>query len=525
MTKSYDAIIIGSGPDSLVAAAYLGKAGKRVVVLEARDTLGGTAITEEFHPGFRANTLVDGIQWLYPVIAGDLDLNRHGLEVVRPEATVFSPHPDGSALTLWRDPAQSTEAIRRHSAHDAERFATFNAAVTRLTRIMGTVYAMTPPDLINASLLDLMPFAQTALNLRGTGDRQLFESLRALPMPIFDWLNEWFESDLLKGTLAAAGIANLLQGPMSIGTAYTFFHHHVGLEEGVYRAASQVTGGMAKFAGALVSAAKAARVETRTGAAVEHILTNADGRVTGVALAGGEEIGAKAVISGLDIRQTFDKVDPREVDPVFLRRVRNVRQKGARARIHLALGELPQFNGADGVESLKGVISFSPDMKYLEWAFDDAKHGRISDKPYLEACIPTLNDPSLAPAGKHVMSISFQFAPYHLNGGWNKKAADSLLKIALDTLAQVSPNIKKIVEGSRTITPAEMEETYGVTEGHLYQGEMMLDQALIMRPVPGAAEYAMPVAGLWLCGPATHPGGALPGLNGYNAAREALKKL
>jgi len=525
MTKSFDAVVIGSGPDELVAAAYLGKARKKVLVLEARDVTGGTAITEEFHPGFRANTLVDGVQWLYPVISGDLDLRRHGLKVTMPEATVFSASPKGSSLTLWRDKAKTVDAIKRHSAADAERFEAFNAAVIRLTRLMGTVYAMTPPDLINASLLELMPFAQTALNLRGSGERELFETIRALPMPIYDWLNEWFESDLLKGTLAAAGIGNLLQGPMSIGTAYTFFHHHVGSEAGVYRGAGQVVGGMAKLTEALAGAATAAKVEIRTGAAVERIITNADGRVTGIALANGEAVSAKAVISGMDIRRTFDCVDPREVDPVFLRKVRNVRLKGARARIHLALGELPLFNGADSSDALGGVISFSPDMKYLEWAFDDAKHGRVSAEPLLEACIPTLNDPSLAPAGKHVMSISFQFAPYHLNGGWNKKAADSLLKITLDTLAQVAPNIKKVIEGSRVVTPAEMDETYGVSEGHLYQGEMMLDQAFIMRPVPGAAQYAMPVKGLWLCGPGTHPGGALPGMTGYNAAREISRKV
>ncbi len=524
MANKYDAIVIGGGVNSLVAAAYLGKAGKRVLVLERRDALGGVAVTEEFHPGFKANSLVDGVQWLYPVISGDLDLRKHGLEMILPEATVFSPTPQGESLTLWRDVAKSTEAIRGHAARDAECFAPFSAAVTRLTRLMGTVYAMTAPDVVNASLLDLMPFAQLALSARQNGDRELFEMLRAVPMPISDWLNEWFENDLLKGTLAAAGVNALFQGPMSIGTAYLFLHHHVGLEQGVFRATGQVKGGMGRLSEALASAARAAKVEIRAGTEASHIVTDSNGCVTAVALASGEEIPARAAISGTDARRTFALVDPRQCDPVFLRKVRNIRFKGARARIHLALGELPKFTGADSDLNLRGAISISPDVKTIEWAFDDAKHGRLSENPYLEAFIPTLNDPSLAPAGKHVMSLSFQFAPYHLDGGWNKKATDRVLKIALETLEQVAPGIKKTVEGSRVITPREMEETYGLTEGNLYQGEMMLDQALFMRPVPGAAQYKMPLDGLWLCGPAAHPGGALAGLPGYNAAREILRK-
>jgi phytoene dehydrogenase-like protein len=527
MAHDYDAIVIGAGLNGLTTAAYLGKAGLKVLVLERRDLIGGSAVTEELIPGYQFDSLVSGVTYLPPKMMSDLGLARHGLEILWSDATVCAPHPDGG-LTLWRDAAKSAEAIRRLSARDADRWAEFGEQVTRTTTLIEKIYAVTPPDVVDGGLADLMSFARPALGLRIAGGDQMFDSIRSLPMPVRDWLDEWFESDLLKGALAAGGIANLCQGPYSVGTVFSFLHHQVGLPQGAIRASGQIKGGMGRLADALAAVARQAGVEIRTGAEVAQIAVDDDCHATGVRLTSGEEIDARAVASSADPRRTLiGLVDATYLDPHFIRQVRNIRYRGARARVHLALGGLPKFVGLYGDRAaLHGAISISPNVKYLEWAYDDAKHGRVSERPYLEAHIPTLGDPSRAPAGKHMMSVSFQFAPYHLKGtGWDEAAKDNLLNTTLDTLAEVAPDIRSLVEASHVITPLDMENTYSLTEGALYHGELMLDQMLFMRPVPGWGQYRMPIDGLFLCGAGTHPGGGLSGASGYVAAREILKSV
>jgi phytoene dehydrogenase-like protein len=525
MAKQYDAIIIGAGHNGLVTAALLARAGRQVLVLERRSQVGGVAVTEELIPGYRVNSVIDGMTWMPAKLMADLQLARHGLETIRSEAAAFTTTNDGRSLTLWRDPARTADSIRAHSANDAARWPDFAAKVTRLARVFEEAYTLTPPDIIEMNMMELMPFASIGLKLRQMSDRELFEFIRVLPMPVSDWLREWFESDLLKGLLAGAGVNGLFQGSYAAGTAFLFLHHHIGLN-GAVRAYNQVKGGIGQLSEALAASAKAHGVEIRTSAEVAQVVLR-EGKASGVLLTGGEEIGARAVISNADPRATFlNMVDASYLDPVFLRRVRNIRMKGSRARVHLALKGLPKFAGLDGDTSvLQGLIAVSPNIKYLEWAFDDAKHGNLSKEPYVEAFIPSIADPSVAPAGKHLMSLSFQHAPYKLNGGWNKKANDALLKSALGALEGIAPGISKLVEKSVVLSPVDLETTYGLAEGNVNHGEMMLDQLFIMRPVAGWSQYVTPIDGLYLCGAGTHPGGGVAGASGMNASREVLKRL
>jgi len=353
-------------------------------------------------------------------------------------------------------------------------------------------------------------------------------------MSIFELLNDWFETDVLKGTLGASGITGLAQGPRSTGTALHFLHQHVGAPVGSFRANGLVRGGMGKLAEALAGAAKVRGAEIRTGAAVGNVIVK-DGRATGVALSSGEEIKARSIVSSADPKRTFfELVDPLNFGPGFLNHAHNIKMRGSVARVNLALGELPNFTALQGngahplVEfsaGLRGTISISPDLDYLEYACDDAKYGRLSAKPYLECVIPSLADPSRAPEGKHVMSIWVQFAPYHLKERNWGEMRDRLGDLVVDTLAEYAPNIKGAILHQQVITPLDLEREYGLTEGNVHHGEMMLEHLFFMRPVPGWAQYRAPLAGVYLCGAGTHPGGGLTGRSGYNAAREILAEV
>ncbi len=518
----YDMIIIGAGLNGLTTAAYLAKSGRRVLVLEQRDVLGGAAATEEVFPGFKFDTVTHSAAGFSSQIVRDLDLGRHGLEIASPDPAVFAPQLDGDGLTLWRDGAKSVEAIRKFSNADAEKWPAFCKQMARLAGFLETVYAATPPLPTETTPGNLMTLGKLGLGLKGLGDKDRVEELRTLPMPVADLLDYWFESDLLKGTLGAGGITGLFQGPRSGGTAYMFLHHHVGSEEGAFRAARLVRGGMGQLAGALAAAAKSYGAEIRTGVAVSRINVR-DGRAVSVHAANGEEFGARIIVSSADPRRTFFKlVDPFELEARFVNAVRHIRFKGAVAKVNLALGELPHFAGGDA-NNLRGTISISPSLDYLERAFDDAKYGGLSRRPYLEAIIPTLTDPALAPAGKHVMSVLVQYAPYRLKEGAWPEQREALGDLVVDTLAEYAPNLKSAIEHRQVLTPLDLEETYGLTEGNLNHGELTLDQFLFMRPVPGWAQYRTPIEGLYLCGAGAHPGG-LPGAAGRNAAREMLRR-
>jgi phytoene dehydrogenase-like protein len=522
---THDLIVIGGGVNGLVTAAYLAKAGLKVLVLEARDTPGGLAQTEEMAPGFRCDVAGHDVGWLLPDIAADLGLGAHGVELVLPEATVWSPQPDGRSLTLWSDPARTVVEIGRFSPDDARAWPAFTAQLARFAKVLEAVYAVTPPHVPDARGGDLMTLLNLGRRLRGLGRRQMVEFLRVPPMSVAEWLDDWFAADALKGAVGASGITRMLQGPRSAGTAFVLLHHHVGRPAGAVRAAHLVKGGVGNLGSALIAAAKGFGAEIRTSAPVREIVVR-DGRVLGVALETGEHLAVPQVVSSADPRRTLcGMVDASHLDPEFVRAVRNIRYRGATATVQLALGELPRFTARAPDGALRGAITIAPSLDYLERAYDDAKYGAVSRYPYLEARFPTLADPSLAPAGKHIMTVHVQYAPYHLkSGSWDAPTRERLADLVVATLAEYAPDLKQSVLYRRVVTPKDLESRFGLTEGHAYHGELTLDQVFFMRPVAGWARYRTPIAGLHLCGAGTHPGGGLAGASGRNAARQLLRE-
>ena len=523
---AYDAVIIGAGHNGLVTAAYLAKAGRRVLVLEQRPGLGGAAATEALWPGYQVNSGAHDARLLLPRVVDDLGLRQHGLAFLESPVTVLAPQPDGRALMLYRDLARSQAAIAAFSRADAEKYPAFLALTQRLIDTLAGVLTLTPPGLGQLNAGELFPWAQVALRARQLGQHDLMELLRVLPMTAAEFLNEWFEGDALKGVLGAAGVVGGPFGPMASGTAFMLLYQRLGAAGGH----QFVQGGLGRLAATLAKVAEAHGAEIRTGCAVTSVTLaddGANGAATGVTLADGQTVSARVVVSGADPRRTlFGLVGAPHLEPRFMRQVRNIRFRGATAKVLLGLSGLPRFAGApEGPEALGGHIVISPSLEYLERGADDGKYGRLSQHPLLEAVLPTVLDPALAPAGQHVMTVTVQWAPYHLREGAWDTLRESVGERVIDTLARYAPGFRELVLHRHVITPLDWERDYGLTEGSLFHGEMGLDQLLFMRPVPGFGQYRTPIAGLYLCGAGTHPGGGVTGAPGYNAAREILKDL
>jgi phytoene dehydrogenase-like protein len=539
MKDAYDAIVIGAGHNGLVTSAYLAKAGLRVLALERRELVGGAAVTEEVFPGFKFETGAHRVSRLHPILARDLKsavakAEASGLsqtygkpEFVACDPTVFTPLPDGDHLTLWRHPERSKNAVSRFSKADADKWTDFSALVSKATGFLGSLQEDVPPDVLSRKTSDLWELFRLGREFRRLGKRDMTEVMRILPMTVRELLDEWFETDALKGTLGAAGITGLFQGPMGAGTALMFLHQHVGAAPGVFRGVGILRGGTGNLIRALEAFALEAGAEIRRQAWADRILVEED-RAVGVALANGEEIMARRVVSAVDPKRTFlDLLDSVHLDPSFLRAVRNIKFKGICAKVNLALGELPNFSCLTGDgEHLRGLISISPTLHYLERAFDAAKYGRYSAEPYLEAVIPSLHDPGMAPPDQHVMSVFVQYAPYHLaDGGWDDAKREDLGDIVTRTLAAYAPNLESAILHRQVLTSLDLESMFGLTEGNIYHGEMTLDQLFFLRPVPGWSRYRAPVENLYLCSAGAHPGGGVTGGPGFNAAREMLKDV
>ncbi len=524
MSERYDAVLVGAGHNGLVCAAYLARAGLSVLVLERREIVGGAAVTEELIPGFRFDSCAHRLGHLDRRVVRDLGLGGHGLQVRRPDLMALALLPGGDHLAIWRDPEVTAEEIRRHCSDDAARWSRFGAAMAPAVRFLGHVAAATPPELPPTASRDLLAFMEIGLRLRRTGRREMTEILRVLPMSAAELLDEWFESEPLRGFLAALGVTGLFLGPRAAGTAYLLLGG-LSPDAEVLRPTELVTGGMGGLTEALASAAQANGASIRTGVEVERVRTGG-GKVTGVALTDGEEIDTARVVSNADPKRTFlGLVEPTELDPEFVRKVKNIRTRGAFAKVHLALAELPRFEGtAARPELLEGIIRISPSLDYLEHAYDDAKYGGVSRSPYLEAVIPSLTDPTLAPPGQHAMSIYVQYAPYELKAGsWDADRREALGDRVVEMLSTYAPGIDEAILDRHVTTPADLEEVYGLTGGCISHGEMALDQLFFMRPVPECAQYRTPIQDLYLCGAGTHPGGGVSGAAGYNAAREVLR--
>jgi phytoene dehydrogenase-like protein len=524
-------VVIGGGHNALITAFYLAKGGFKPLVLERREIVGGGAVTETFHPGFRASTLAHTIGPLRADVLRDMHLEKYNCHMLSPDPRVFSPTPDGRAVLFYNDHSKTAGGIARLSAKDAGKYTEFAEALQKLTGVLAQLVSITPPAIDTPSPEDLWNLFKTGRGVRGLGKQGIFDLLRWGPMAVADFVSEFFETELIRATIAARGIFGTALGPWSAGSTAVLMLRAAADPHPVGSAAFP-HGGLGSLTSALAESARAAGAEIRTHADVQHIRVK-NGAVTGVVLADGEEIAVEAVVSGVDPKSTFFRlVDPAQLDPTFAMRIRNIRAKGTVAKVNLALNDLPSFPalagavGPDGFrQALSGRIHIGPDIDYLERAFDASKYGEFSSAPYLDITIPTLLDSSLAPEGKHVLSAYVQFAPYRLaHGDWSDYRS-SLGNTVVRTLSNYSPDLSKLIESMQVITPQDLETTYGFTGGHIFHGELALDQLFTMRPVLDWARYKTPIHGLFLCGSGTHPGNGLTGSSGANAAREIIHHL
>ncbi len=518
----YDAIVIGGGHNGLVTAAYLGRAGKRVLVLERRHLVGGAAVTEEVIPGFRFTVCSYVCSLLRPEIIRDLSLPAHGYQIIPVESTL-TPLEDGRYLFRGADPEENRREISKFSKQDAEAYPEFGKLMVKIARFVKPQLAMTPPDLASMSPTNLRRMFAMRAQFKGADEETLYTFARLMTMSSADYLDEWFETDALKGTMCASGIIGTFLGPRSPGTAYVLIHHYMGEVDGAFRAWGFVKGGMGMVSESIASAARSYGVDIRVNAEVRQILVQ-DGRAIGVELATGERIFARVIASGADPKRTFLGMLERNQLPMdFVRGIEAYNIEGSSAKVNLALKEPPKFTcmPEEGAH-LQGAVSISPSVEYIERAYDDAKYGDFSRHPYMDVMVPSAIDPGLAPPGKHIMSIFVQYAPYHLrNGTWDEKR-EALGDTVVDTLAEFAPNLPKAIVGRQVLTPLDLERMIGLTGGNIFHGELTPNQLFFLRPVPGWAQYRTPIGGLYLCGSGAHPGGGVMGAPGYNAAREIL---
>jgi phytoene dehydrogenase-like protein len=520
--KRYDAIVVGAGHNGLVAAAYLAKAGLTTLVLERRGRAGGLLSTEEVAPGVRAPVAADGVDGLRAGIVRDLRLGSHGFQAVEPDAVAFAPAAEGPGLTLWRDPVRTATELRaRPWPRDADRFLAFDRTVRSLAGFVARLQATEPPDLASPSLADARPGLALLNALRHLGRRQARETLRVLPMSVADLVGEAVDDEALRGVLGARGIRYSAMGPRSAGTALNFLWHSAS-GGGAAGRTVVARGGPQALADALLSAVRSHGAELRCDTDVAAIRTRG-GSVEGVALSTGEEIDARIVASSADPKQTLlQLLDPAETGPTLGWRAEHIRARGVVAKVILVLQGLPAIGGADD-ERLHGRIVVAPSLDDVELAFNASKYGRISEQPYLEATIPTLTDPALAPEGMHVLAALFQYAPRDLREGeWND-ARDLVADTTVRTLAAYAPGLADRIVARHVVTPADLEREYGLSGGHPLHGEHALDQFFAWRPLLGEARYRLAgIRGLYLCGAGAHPGGGITGGPGKNAARAIL---
>jgi phytoene dehydrogenase-like protein len=524
---TYDAIVVGGGHNGLVTACYLARAKWKVLVLERRYIVGGACVSEETWPGYRVSTAAYVNSLFRPEIIEDLHLTDYGFEAIERNPASFSPFPDGRYLMLGTGTHQDVEEIAKFSARDAERYPQYEAMLERVASVVEPTLVQVPPNLLRPQLSQLLQAGKTgkALQHLGVGMGEAFEVLTGAARPILD---RWFESEELKATLATDAIIGAFMSPSMPGTAYVLFHHVMGETNGKRGVWSYVRGGMGGLTQALARAAAALGVDVRTEAEVTKILT-ANGRVTGVVLKDGEEYRARAVASGVDCRLTFQHLlDPAELPPAFNDAVGRISYASASCKINVALDRLPSFTALPGHEAgpqHRGTIHLCPNQDFIERAYDDAKYGKMSAEPVVECTIPSSLDSTVAPPGKHVMSMFTQYAPYELaDGPWTDALRDEYADRCFAIVERYAPGFTNSVIARQVLTPVDLEATFGLTGGNIFQGAMPLHQLFAMRPVPGFAGYRTPIKGLYLCGSAAHPGGGVMGAPGWNAARVMLSR-
>jgi phytoene dehydrogenase-like protein len=525
MAQKYDVIVIGGGHNGLVNAAYLARAGKRVLVLERRYVLGGAAVTEEVFPGFKFSVASYVVSLLRPEIIRELDLPRHGLEILPLDGT-FTPMPGGDYLWRTNDHARTRREIARHSRLDAEAYDEYGRAMVEMGRFVKPIMGMTPPDPTSLNPKGLMDLLFLGRRFRRLPAEDKYNQVQLMTMSAVDFLDRWFETDVLKATMSASGIIGTFLGVRSPGTAYVLLHHYMGEIDGAFRSWGLARGGTGAISNSIADAAREAGAEIRTEAPVEKIVLQ-NGRAAGVRLQSGEEIRADVISSSVDPRLTFMRMVGEEHLPEdFVEDIRRYKFRGSSGKVNLALDALPDFKSMPGAGAhLRGAISISPSVEYMERAYDDAKYGRFSRRPYIDMVIPSLTDPSVAPPGKHVMSCFVQYAPYNLKEGTWDERREEFGDTVIDTIAEHAPNIRDIVLHRQVLTPLDIEREFGLTEGNIFQGELTLEQLFFLRPAPGWAQYRTPVRNLYMCGSATHPGGGIMGASGRNGAEKILRDM
>jgi phytoene dehydrogenase-like protein len=523
MPNRYDVVIVGGGHNGLVNAAYLARAGRKVLVLERRHVLGGAAVTEEVFPGFKFSVCSYVVSLLRPEIIRELELPRHGLEILPLDGT-FTPMPDGDYLWRMSDHARTRREIYRHSPVDAEAYDEYAKAMVEMARFVKPILCMVPPDPLSFDVLGLGRLVGLGRRFQKLSRADQHNLIQLMTMSAADMLDQWFETDVLKATMSASGIIGTFQGVRSPGTAYVLLHHYMGEIDGAFRSWGFSRGGTGAISLAIAAAAQEAGVEIRTEAGVARIKARG-GRAEGVVLEGGDEIEASVVVSSVDPRLTFLRLlEPGTLEEPFLEEVRRYKLRGSSGKVNLALDGLPDFKCLPGPgPHLRGAISISPSVEYMERAYDEAKYGDFSSRPYVDIVIPSLTDPSVAPPGKHVMSCFVQYAPYALREGtWDEKR-EAFGDAVVATIAAYAPSLPDLILHRQVLTPLDLEREWGLGEGNIFQGELSLEQLFFLRPVPGWARYRTPLRNLYMCGSCTHPGGGIMGANGRLSAFEILK--
>jgi phytoene dehydrogenase-like protein len=523
MAKGYDAVVVGGGHNGLVVAAYLAKTRRKVVVLERAGEVGGILRNSEVAPGFVAPGIAHTVGRLRDSVVRDLKLAQHGYEPIKPDVRVYAPQPNGGAITFWADAKRTAEELRAFSPADAGAYVSFDQKVRALASFVAYILAATPPDVKAPSIGDAIAGLKLGKAFRDLGAKAGRETIRALPMAIADFVGENFEHEGVRGALATRGVLFSNVGPWAAGTAATYLIDSAGNDGGASGQSMFAKGGTGALATALRSSAEANGTEIRTDAEVVELLIRGT-RVAGVRTADGTEIDATVVVSAIDPKRTLRLVDPDVLGPHMIWRGENIRQPGATAKVNLALGGLPSFDGATE-EQLRGRIVIGHSIDHVERAKDAWKYGHVAEEPWLEVTIPSLSDPSLAPEGKHVMSVLFEAAPRNLRDSDWSTERERVGDLAVKTLERFAPGLGELIEARQVITPEDLETQYGLTGGHVYHAEHGLDQFFVWRPLNGQARYRFVVDGLYLAGSGAHPGGGVTGGPGANAAKTIIRDL
>jgi phytoene dehydrogenase-like protein len=522
-THRYDAIVVGGGHNGLVNAAYLARAGMRVVVLERRHLVGGAAVTEEIFPGYKFSVFSYVVSLLRPEIIRDLELPKHGLEILPLESTV-TPMLNGDYLAGWPDHDETRRELARHSLRDADAYDEYGRLMHHMAMAVKPILAMIPPDPTSLAPSDLRGLLRFGQHFKGLDTKQFHALYKLMTMSAGDFLDEWFETDVVKATKSASGIIGTFMGPRTPGSAYVLLHHYMGEIDGAFRAWGFARGGTGAISESIASAARKLGADVRLESPVSRIVSRG-GRVTGVVLENGDEFHAPVVVTSLDPKRSFLRlIDSKDLPSEFVEDIRRYKIRGSSGKVNLALRELPDFTCLPGIgRHHRGAISISPSMEYVEKAFDDAKYGEFSRQPYMDIIFPSVIDPGMAPAGGHVMSMFVQYAPSTLNGGWNDARREAFGEAVISAVERFAPNIRNAILHKQVLTPADIEEITGLTEGNIFQGELALHQLFFLRPAAGYARFRTPLEGLWQCGSGTHPGGGIMGAGGRLAALEILK--